>query len=400
MTPVCAGSCVCQAIQFGDFNDPESHVSKLVADNSHFQMHAELGTDPQIKYLYETPAVPGRDPAPGDNTDAVLSDSENALVGAPQTFWDWRAAMNWCFGGLSAGFAIMAWLGALAGLVPADVLPWLLAAAAILMGVGLFFVFLKIGRKLRAMYALRRPGTSWMSRELYTVPVFYGAVLAGLVWPHPALHAVAGIAALAFLVCQAKILHMAKGIPAWRAPLVPWMIVATGLFEGTGLLLLSTFAWDAGLEGVTAGFAVLAVLAALNGILWMRYVAAAAANGLPPLARRVLNRTTPWLRGLGHALPFFLGAFAFIIGANIESSSILPSSGEIVAGMAGMLAAAPLAILGGFFWKLTVITRACHTQGFALPKLPHRGSGTRAAPRLTEPVPRAPAAMAGAGAAE
>ncbi|MHA1570126.1 MAG: hypothetical protein ACTSXZ_11710, partial [Alphaproteobacteria bacterium] len=166
--------------------------------------------------------------------------------------------------------------------------------------------------------------------------------------------------------------------------------------EGMGLLLLSALAWDAGLAGVTAGFAALAVLAALNGILWMRYVGGAAANGLPPLTRRVLSRMTPWLRGLGHALPFLLGAFAFIVGAGIDSANLLPTGEQTAAGMAGMLVAAPLAMLGGFFWKLTVITRAGYQQGFALAKMPQRGSGTRAAPRLTEPTPRAPAAMAGA----
>lgn len=398
VTPACAASCISQAIQFGDFNDADSNVSQLVANNAHFQMHAELGTDPQIKYLYETPAVPGRDLDSADNGDVPLSDPENALVGKRQTLWDFRAAMNWCFGGMSSGLAIMAWLGSLAGYVPGPAVPLLQAAAALLMAVGLFFVFLKLGRKLRALNALRRPGTSWMSRELYTVPVFYGAVLASLLWPHPAFHALAGLAALAFLVCQAKILHMAKGIPAWRVPLIPWMIVATGLFEGMGLLQLSALAWDASLEGVTVGFGVLALLAAINAALWMRYVGRAEANGLPPLTRRVLNRMTPWLRGLGQVLPFLLGAFAFIVGASIDSGNILPTSGQTAAGMVGMLAAAPLAVLGGFFWKMMVITRACHQQGFALAKMPRRGSGTRAAPRLTEPTPRAAAAMAGAAA--
>ena len=32
-------------------------------------------------------------------------------------------------------------------------------------------------------------------------------------------------------------------------------------------------------------------------------------------------------------------------------------------------------------WKIAVVTRACHQQGFALERYPQRGSGTRAAPR-------------------
>ena len=38
------------------------------------------------------------------------------------------------------------------------------------------------------------------------------------------------------------------------------------------------------------------------------------------------------------------------------------------------------AIAGGVMWKFPVITRACHQQGFSMPKMPQRGSGERAAP--------------------
>ena len=47
----------------------------------------------------------------------------------------------------------------------------------------------------------------------------------------------------------------------------------------------------------------------------------------------------------------------------------------MLAGLAGVAA-----IAGGALWKFTLITRACHQQGFALPMMPQRGSGTRAAP--------------------
>jgi hypothetical protein len=38
----------------------------------------------------------------------------------------------------------------------------------------------------------------------------------------------------------------------------------------------------------------------------------------------------------------------------------------------------------GAFWKAVVITRAAHQQGFALAKMPRRGSGRFAAPSLVE----------------
>ena len=45
-----------------------------------------------------------------------------------------------------------------------------------------------------------------------------------------------------------------------------------------------------------------------------------------------------------------------------------------------LIAAAVCVLGGGALWKHTLVTRACHQQGFALPRLPQRGSGTRAAP--------------------
>ena len=107
VTPACSASCIAQAIHFGDFNDPASNVATLIRDNDHFQMHGELGTDPQIKYLYETPAVPGRDPGPTDNSEDRQRDPANPLVGPLQTFWDWKAAMNWSLGGAGSGFAFV-----------------------------------------------------------------------------------------------------------------------------------------------------------------------------------------------------------------------------------------------------------------------------------------------------
>ncbi len=116
VTPACSVSCIAQAIRFGDFADPASEVSRLAQDNRSFQMHAELGTDPQIQYLYEIPAsTPGRALDAADTDDEAMSDPSNPLVGARQTFWDYRAAMNFILGGMASGLAIVAWLAHLAG---------------------------------------------------------------------------------------------------------------------------------------------------------------------------------------------------------------------------------------------------------------------------------------------
>lgn len=376
VTPACAASCISQAIKFGDFSDPASHVSELVRERESFQMHAELGTNPQIRYLYSTPAVPGRDPSAEDDDEERLSDPVNPLVGERQTFWDWRAAMNWCFGGTSSGLVVVAVLMALAGMTNAESLHGMFVVAGLLMAIGLFFVFLKIGRKLRFWRAMSRPHSSWMSRELYVVLLFYPAVLASLLTRHWLAYLVTGAAALAFLICQAKILHRARGIPAWRVSLIPWMITATGLLEGFGLLLalvVISASAAAAANAAGAGFSLIGlVLVAINAWLWHAYRSSAKARGIGPLARGVLTEATPIVHGVAHVVPAIFFGLALLI-PDIRH---------------GLLAVGGLtAVLGGAIWKFTVIVDAGYQQGFAMAKWPQRGSGERAAPARLKGLP-------------
>lgn len=371
-TPACSASCISQAIQFGDFNDPESNVSRLIRDNDYLQLNADVGTDPQIKYLYSTPAVPGRDASSEDLDDERRADPANPLVGPLQKFWDWRAAMNWIFGGIGTGLAVLGGLAMWLGDLSTGAGRALYFTAATTMALGLFFVFLKIGRHLRFWRAATRWQTSWMTRELYAAIVFFPSVLWGLLAPGAAPFALASIAAAVFLVCQAKILHRARGIPAWRVALMPWMLIATALLEGTGALALFTSVLDASLrlphlpDFLALGFVVFALL---NAGLWRSYIGSARANGIPPLSRQVLQGLTPRLHGLGHAAPLVLAILAWLA----------PAYATPLLALAGLAA-----IAGGAGWKFTVIVRAAYMQGFDLRKLPQRGSGRFAAPTRME----------------
>ena len=51
-TPACVNSCITNALQFGDIEDPKSNVVKLLKDNNWFRMHEELGTKPGFFYLW------------------------------------------------------------------------------------------------------------------------------------------------------------------------------------------------------------------------------------------------------------------------------------------------------------------------------------------------------------
>ena len=314
--------------------------------------------------------------------------------------------MNFILGGMSSGLAVAAYVVWVFGGMPDATLPWFFAAAAAGMGIGLLFVFAEIGRKARFLYVLRRPQSSWMTRETYAVAVFYPAVAADLVWPSPILHAVVALAGAAFLFCQGRILHAGKGIPAWRVDLVPGMLVASGLYEGVALLVLwlAARAMVGGEEGPTLGLLVSlpaagALLAVTNAVLFYAYRRGAAGAGVGPLSRKEFDRIAGRMRWMGHLVPgfvfaaatfTFLGTFAvyglgsaLFEGTAPEQYRIFFDVGHFAIGVAAPLAGiagAAGAIAGGVLFKYTLVTRACHQQGFALPRLPQRGSGLRAAP--------------------
>jgi Fe-S-cluster-containing dehydrogenase component len=50
-TPACVVACPRGARLFGDLNDPESPVSKVLASNAYFQLREDLGTKPRVYYL-------------------------------------------------------------------------------------------------------------------------------------------------------------------------------------------------------------------------------------------------------------------------------------------------------------------------------------------------------------
>jgi Fe-S-cluster-containing dehydrogenase component len=50
-TPACVNVCPMGARVFGDLNDPESRVSRLLADHPSYRLREDLGTGPRVYYL-------------------------------------------------------------------------------------------------------------------------------------------------------------------------------------------------------------------------------------------------------------------------------------------------------------------------------------------------------------
>jgi hypothetical protein len=157
---------------------------------------------------------------------------------------------------------------------------------------------------------------------------------------------------------------MARGIPAWRGPFIPWMIVASALLEGWGLLTVMLELAGSGHSTsllITVGLCMIAV----NAGLWRAFCATARGQGIGPLARLVIRRTSLPLHVIGHALP----ALAFAMAPfELGYSDLL------------LLIAGTGAVSGGAIWKFSLVVHAGHQHGFVLQQVPQRGSGSRAAP--------------------
>lgn len=246
-----------------------------------------------------------------------------------QRYWDARAALNFILGGAGAGLIIAA-----AFVQPPSPLP--VAAGLALIAAGLFAVWLETGRKLRALHVLFNPFTSWMTREAFAAlllfPVALGAFLTLKFLP------VAAVLALAFLWCQARILRAARGIPAWRAPQVVPLVIATGLAEGAGLAVF--------LVQTQLAAALLAIALIGRMLAWSAYRA--------EVKSEALERAGKALQ-LGTLAALLLVAASFYVA------------------QAALLAAA-LAVGTGWWLKFWLVTRAAFTQGFSLPRQPVRGT--------------------------
>lgn len=249
-----------------------------------------------------------------------------------QRHWDARAAANFICGGAGGGLLVVT------AFVPST-RPIAVLVALALIAAGLASVWLEIGRKLRAVHVFFNPFTSWMTRESFAAVMVFLLGASYLFFPRPILLYGAGFAAAGFLYCQARILHAAKGIPAWREPRIVPLIVWAGLAEGAALALFFSVA--------SVQLALFAGALAARMLAWWRYRGAVTTQALVPAGRALL-----WL---GTAAPLAL----------LPLSDAYPWATP---------AAAIAALAAGAWMKLALVTRASFKQDFSLPHLPVRGA--------------------------
>jgi phenylacetyl-CoA:acceptor oxidoreductase subunit 2 len=270
-----------------------------------------------------------------------------------QTSWDARAAGNFIGGAMGSGLVVFTALAQATG--------WramLLFGLGIgLVGLGLCSVALEIGRPLRMLNVFRNPRTSWMSREaiaagaLCSVALLAALGVSGCAW-------LAALLALVFAYCQARLLQAARGIPAWREPLVVPFIVLSGLAEGAGVFWLAEVVHGAGTAPLLV---LLAAFIVARAMVWRAYRQRIEGRIAAPAAA-ALDRADARLLRLGTYAPLVLLAFALALAA-------VPGAAMALATIAGALVVAT-----GARTKLALVTRAGFNQGFRMPALPVRGA--------------------------
>ena len=286
----------------------------------------------------------------------------NKFYDVLQTCWDWRAAGNFMFGGTGGALMLMV---AIASFPGTPSLPLGLAALAFI-GLGLFMVWLEIGRPWRFIHTYFHPQTSWMTREASAAILLFPIAFVGVFFKIPAMITLAGFLGLLFLYCQARILLASKGIPSWREPTILPLIISTGMVEGTGLLILSLLILGS-IQGWTLYLTI--VLLAIRTLSWNKYRQQLTASKAPKQTLSVLSSI--------HAFTFWGGNIVPVI--LVCAALMIPGISVVLVSIASIIA-----VLSGWHMKFIIITRAAQQQGYSLGKL------QRGRPTIKPPVRRKP----------
>lgn len=278
-----------------------------------------------------------------------------------QTCWDWRAAGNFMFGGTGGALVFMAAIASFPTSPPLS----LGLIALTLVGLGLFSVWLEIGRPWRFLHVFFHPQTSWMTREGSVAVVLFVLTFIGIVFKATLIMGIAGIAGLGFLFCQGQMLKASKGIPSWREPTIVRLIIVTGLCEGTAILLFLSLQHNIPL---LLNLACLIFLAT-RIYCWVIYRNNLGTSKAPAATISALGRIHSTHIIAGNLIP------AILIILSIAMPELATPT---------IISATLLIIITGWHMKFTIITRAAQVQGYSLNEV------RRGRPKIRPPVRRKP----------
>jgi len=278
LAPACAIVCPTEAIIPGDFDDPESRVSRLRREFGLTARKTEARTGPNVFYRDVAPA--GIDPLqtsdagghlwaarhPAIEMDAREFDALERHARATTTYdvahpplWGWKISAYLLTKALAAGVFLAAVSG---GLWPLDHLPHSSAVALGVPGLALFFLALTsvplvtdLKRPERFLYILTRPNfASWLVRGTYFLMAYGALATLGLV---------AGLLRATRLDLGALFILPTIIAAALSAAYTGWLF---GQAKGRVLWMQQGLWLRLILQAVTAGSALLLALAPLLGL--------------------------------------------------------------------------------------------------------------------------------------
>lgn len=294
LEPACVVVCPVQAIVVGDLHDPESRISRMVAEHDTLVRRPEQNTGPNVHYLGALPSSlkPGsahrpetyiwsdRPPSKPEAWPADVPTEPNVrtvLDAGHKVQWGWPVALYLVTKGLGAGAAILApfllALGVAEGSFAERWLPELLAL--LFTGITTFLLVEDLHRPMKFLTLLTRPNTrSWLVKGAWILMAFSGVTSAILAAQWFELHGVVnalrwlnvplGLAAAGY---TAYLFGQCEGRDLWQSKLLLPHLIAQALLCGAAALLAAAPA--AGplglvLVGATAAHLFLALREALG----------------------------------------------------------------------------------------------------------------------------------------
>ncbi len=276
LAPACAVVCPTEAILPGDFDDPDSIVSRIRREGGLGVRKPEAGTGPNV--FYKAPVEAGITPmettpsggylfanqTPGLQVDAALFRAMEEKARARTTYnvdhpapWGWMVSAYLLTKSIAAGIFLAGFLALRPqGLVAS---PWIHLSALILMTLTAGLLVGDLKRPDRFLLILLRPQwNSWLAKGAVILTA-YGILLTGwaalgLLDPLPprvqALLALPGLASiLTVLTCLAAALtamytawlfEQAKGRVLWMKRGLAGHLLFQALVAGSGFLLLAS----------------------------------------------------------------------------------------------------------------------------------------------------------------